>query len=139
MIVLDTNVISAVMQREPAAVVVAWLDRQAASSIWTTAVTVFEIEYGLRRLPEGKRRSALELAFGALLAQDLENRILPFDAQAAIAAGSVAAAMDASGRTVEIRDVQIASIASVRNATVATRNVRHFDGACAVVNPWDDA
>ena len=56
MILLDTNVLSAVMQRDPPEAVVAWLDDQPASSIWTTAVTVFEIEYGLRRLPEGRRR-----------------------------------------------------------------------------------
>ncbi|MHC4952356.1 MAG: PIN domain-containing protein [Planctomycetota bacterium] len=137
MIILDTNVISAAMQREPTVEVVAWLDQQAVSSVWTTAVTVFEIEFGLRRLPEGKRRAALEEAFRALLTEELGNRILPFDAQAAIAGGTIAAELEGSGNHVEIRDLQIASIASVRNATVATRNVRHFERACSVVNPWE--
>jgi predicted nucleic acid-binding protein len=136
-IILDTNVISAAMQREPTVEVVAWLDQQAVSSVWTTAVTVFEIEFGLRRLPEGKRRAALEEAFRALLTEELGNRILPFDAQAAIAGGTIAAELEGSGNHVEIRDLQIASIASVRNATVATRNVRHFERACSVVNPWE--
>mgnify|MGYP001813372720 CR=1 FL=1 len=138
MIVLDTNVLSAVMQREPPSEVVAWLDRQPANSIWTSAVTVFEVEYGLRRLPEGKRRHRLQEAFRAVLAEELGGRILPFDAQAALAAGSISAKLEASGQTVEIRDVQIAGIAKARQATVATRNVKHFEHSCPVVNPWED-
>lgn len=139
MIILDTNVLSAVMQREPPDAVIDWLDEQPASSIWTTAVTVFEIEYGLHRLPEGKRRSRLEDAFRAVMVEELEGRILPFDAQAALAAGAISAVLEAAGKRVEVRDVQIAGIAQSRQASVATRNVRHFEGACTVVNPWEDS
>ena len=138
MIILDTNVLSAVMHSSPPEVVIAWLDRQPASSVWTTAVTVFEIEYGLRRLPEGKRRALLEGAFRAVMTEDLGERILSFDAKAALAAGAISAALEAEGRTVDVRDVQIAGIARAREAIVATRNVRHFERSCDVVNPWQD-
>lgn len=136
MIILDTNVLSAVMQRKPPDAVIAWLDEQPANLVWTTAVTVFEIEYGLHRLPEGKRRSRLEDAFRTLMVEDLEGRILPFDARAALAAGAISAVLEAAGKRVEVRDVQIAGIAQSRQASVATRDVRHFKGACAVVDPW---
>ena len=63
MIILDTNVVSEVMRTEPNEAVLRWFDRQPASSVWTTSITVYEIEFGLRRLPEGKRREALELGF----------------------------------------------------------------------------
>lgn len=139
MIILDTNVLSAVMQREPPAAVLEWLNRQPASSVWTTAITVFEVEYGLCRLPGGKRRAALEEAFRAVIAEDLEGRILSFDVAGALAAGAISAALVAEGETVEIRDVQIAGIARARQATVATRNVRHFERACVVINPWEGA
>jgi len=50
---------------------------------------------------------------------------------------TIAAAQHRVGRTVEIRDVQIAAIAASRRATVATRNTRHFDGTGVdLVNPW---
>lgn len=139
MIILDTNVLSAVMQNTPPEAVIAWLDRQPASSVWTTAVTVFEIEYGLGRLPEGKRRTGLEGAFRAMMTEEFGGRILSFDAKAAFAAGAISAALEAEDAMVDARDVLIAGIARARQAVVATRNVRHFERACTVVNPWQDA
>ncbi len=127
------------MRNEPPEVVVTWLNRQPASSVWITAITVFEIQYGLRRLPEGKRRTALQDAFQSVLSEELGGRVVSFDVQAAVAAGAISAALEAEGRTVEIRDVQIAGIAQARKASVATRNVRHFEHCCTVVNPWEDA
>ena len=138
MIILDTNVLSAVMQKTPPEAVIAWLNRQPASSIWTSAVTVFEIEFGLHRLPAGKRRSGLEEAFRAVMTEDLGGRILAFDAKAALAAGAISALLEAEGRAVEVRDVQIAGIARARDAVVATRNAKHFERMCTITNPWED-
>lgn len=139
MIVLDTNVLSALMRMAPDASVVTWLDRQPADSIWITSVTLFEVRFGLAVLPRGRRRAALESAFTSLLEEDLENRVLDFDSAAATSAASIAAARQKAGRPVEIRDTQIAGIALSRRATLATRNVRHFvDFTVPVVNPWTD-
>lgn len=138
MILLDTNVLSAVMQAKPPEVVIAWLDRQPARSVWTTAVTVFEVEYGLQRIPDGRRRKRLEKAFHATISEDLGGRILSLDAQAALAAGAIAAAMSAEGRTPDFRDALIAGITRARGAVLATRNVKHFEGACQLVDPWED-
>jgi predicted nucleic acid-binding protein len=137
-IILDTNVLSALMRREPDTVVVAWLDRQPSESVWTTAITVFEIRFGLELLPPGRRRRQLEDAFTRALAEDFCSRILPFDDQAAAAAASCAAACRAAGKSVDFRDVEIAGIVSVRRATLATRNVRHFTGlGITLANPWE--
>ena len=88
-------------------------------------------------LPDGRRRNTLEAAFADLLSQDLEDRVLPFDVDAAAQAASLAAARHRAGRPVDIRDTQIAGIAQARRATLATRNVRHFEGlSVPVVNPW---
>jgi predicted nucleic acid-binding protein len=136
-ILLDTNVISALMQRELDAAVIAWLDGQAPESIWTSAVTVFEIRFGLEILASGRRRRSLEEAFEAMLADDFEGRVVPFDEAAAQWAGRIAADGRRSGRTVEIRDVQIAGIAAARKAAIATRNVRHFEGlGPEIIDPW---
>src|SRR5438105_9413843 len=137
MIILDTNVLSALMQTKPDLSIAAWLDRQPAESIWITSITLFETWYGLALLPKGSRRQALESSFDALLGQDLENRVLDFDTAAASAAAVIAAERRRIGRPVDMRDTQIAGIALVRNATIATRNARHFEERTVpVVNPW---
>jgi predicted nucleic acid-binding protein len=137
LILLDTNVLSALMQRGPDQTVVAWLDEQPSESVWTTAITVLEVRMGLELLAKGRRRSQLEQEFDRLLAEDLDGRVRLFDRAAADAAGTIAASQQRAGRTVEIRDVQIAGVASSRKATLATRNVRHFEGfGIRLVNPW---
>lgn len=137
MIILDTNVLSALMRQLPEAPVVAWLDSQPAESVWITSITLFEARLGLALLPKGRRQQTLEAAFGRLLEEDLENRILDFDSAAATEAASLAAARQKAGRPVDMRDTQIAGIALARRATLATRNVRHFqDLNVPVVDPW---
>ncbi len=79
----------------------------------------------------------MEQEFDRLLAAELDGRIQVFDRAAADAAGTIAASGQRAGRTVEIRDVQIAGIASARKATIATRNVRHFENlGIPLVDPW---
>jgi predicted nucleic acid-binding protein len=139
-IILDTNVLSALMRKDPDDSVVGWLDRQPAESIWITTITLFESRFGLALLPAGRRRRLLEAAFDKLLAEDLENRVLDFDSAAANQSAAIAAERQAAGRPIDMRDTQIAGIAAARRATIATRNVRHFEGLrVAVVDPWEDA
>jgi predicted nucleic acid-binding protein len=136
-IILDTNVLSALMRTTPDASVVAWLDRQPAESVWITSITVFEARLGVAFLAPSRRRRALEAAFTRLLEDDLENRVLDFDVAAATRAASLAAERRRAGRSIDMRDTQIAGIALARHAALATRNVRHFaDLSVTVVNPW---
>ena len=137
MIVLDTNVLSALVRREADPAVVAWLDLQPSESVWTTAVTVFEIRFGLELLAAGRRRRQLEDAFSRVLDEDFQGRILPFDHEAAQEAASRAAERRAVGKPVDFRDIEIAGIVSARRATLATRNARHFlDLRIQLVDPW---
>lgn len=137
MIVLDTNVLSALMRTRPEAVVVEWLDRQAADSVWLTSITVFEARFGLALLPKGRRRSGLERAFDRVLTEDLSSRVLTLDEMAAVTAAQLAADRQRAGRVVDLRDTLIAGIAQARRATIATRNTRHFEGLdVPVVDPW---
>jgi len=138
MIVLDTNVLSALMRAEPDRPVVRWLDRLAAESIWTTSITVFEVQFGLEVLPAGERKAALCNAFDQVINEDLRGRILDFDARAATVAGKIAAKLRALDHPVDMRDAQIAGIITARRATLATRNVRHFvDAGIPVIDPWN--
>jgi predicted nucleic acid-binding protein len=136
-IVLDTNVLSALMRTKPDTVVVEWLDRQPADSIWVTSITVFEARFGLSLLPKGRRRGSLERAVERVLTEDLASRVLNLDEMAAVTAGQLAAERQRAGRVVDLRDTLIAGIAQARRATIATRNTRHFEGLdVPVVDPW---
>nr|VFJ47296.1 MAG: hypothetical protein BECKFM1743A_GA0114220_100465 [Candidatus Kentron sp. FM]VFJ47536.1 MAG: hypothetical protein BECKFM1743C_GA0114222_100465 [Candidatus Kentron sp. FM]VFK07806.1 MAG: hypothetical protein BECKFM1743B_GA0114221_100517 [Candidatus Kentron sp. FM] len=140
MIVLDTNVLSALMRARPDPSVVAWLDTQPVQSVWITAITLFEARFGLALLPAGKRRISLEEQLSRLLREDLEGRILDFDETSAREAAALAAGRQKSGRPVDMRDTFIAGIVLARKAALATGNTRHFrDFKVAVINPWDTA
>jgi predicted nucleic acid-binding protein len=140
MIVLDTNVLSALMRAEPDRAVVRWLDGLAPESMWITSITLFEVQFGIDALPDGERKTALQSAFHQAVYVDMQGRILDFDAPAAAAAGTIAARQRALGRPVDMRDAQIAGIIAARRATLATRNVRHFaDTGLALVDPWHAA
>jgi len=134
MIILDTDVLSALMLSEPDEAVASWLDRQARNSIWTTSVTLFEIRYGLEIMPTGRRRSGMESAFARLIREKLESRVVVFDEAAADAAAIL---MGRRRRNGQLRDTMVAGIALAQRAALATRNVRHFDDIdVTVVNPW---
>ena len=137
MIILDTNVLSALMQQLPDPQVVVWLDQQPGESVWLTSITVFEARYGLALLRAGQRKTLLQQRFEELLQDDLKNRVLQFDTHAATQAAQLAAERKTRGHPVDMRDTVIAGIALARRATLATRNTRHFDDlSIPVVNPW---
>lgn len=137
MIILDTNVLSALMRAVPEPVVVAWLNEQPAESVWLTSITVFDARMGLAQLATSRKRQVLEAAFTRLLIEDFEGRVLPFDEAAANEAATLAAKRQRAGRPVDLRDTQIAGIALARRAVIATRNIRHFGDLTAhLVNPW---
>lgn len=137
MILLDTNVVSAVMQSRPDPAVVRWLDLQPVDEIWLPSVVVFELRYGLEILPVGSRRRRLEQGLEVLLSELVQGRIAPLDASAAREAALLAAQRKFSGTPVDLRDTLIAGIALVHQATLATRNHRHFqDLGLAIINPF---
>jgi len=137
MILLDTNVISELMKRSPHPGVVAWLDRQPRTSVWTTSVTIFEIRLGIQLLPAGKRREELMESFRIVVLNKLARRVAVFDIAAAQATAELMSSQQRAGRPVELKDAMIAGIALAANANVATGNSKHFDDLrVTVINPW---
>jgi len=136
MIVLDTNVLSALMQQAPDAKVITWLDKQSRTSVWATSITILEIRFGLQIMAASRRRALLLEAFETLI-EKMGHRIAPFDDDAAKQAADLMASRQRKGRSVELRDTMIAGIVVSRHATLATRNLVHFeDLSVPVVNPW---
>jgi predicted nucleic acid-binding protein len=138
MIILDTNVLSELMRRKPSSRVVAWVARQPATELFTTSITETEIFYGIELLRPGKRHEGLLAAAEAVFAEDFGGRIFGFDSDAARAFSRIAAHRRALGRPISHADAQIAAIARVRGARLATRNVADFaDCSVEVVDPWN--
>lgn len=137
MLILDTNVISAMVQATELPIVTRWLDRQDAAQIYTTAITIHELRFGIERLPRGRRRTKLDGDLGRVLST-LDDRVLPLDRAAAEASSRLQAERERAGAPLALADGMIAGIAIARRAILATRNVRDFrDLAIGIVNPWD--
>jgi predicted nucleic acid-binding protein len=139
MVVLDTNVLSEVIRRQPLPRVSTWFANQDLETLFICAVSEAELLYGLAILPEGRRRSMLTADIERLLNIGFAGRILSFDGPAAGDYAAIAADRRRSVRPIAIPDAQIAAITRSRGAAIATRNTGEFEG-CGVemINPWDD-
>src|SRR5690554_4811256 len=136
MIVLDTNVVSEAMKPEPNPVVLAWLNDQAAETLYITSVTLAELLFGIQALPQGKRRDLLDSALNDLLAL-FQDRVLPFDTDAARHYAGLAVSARMGARGFPTPDGYIAAIAAARGFVVASRDTAPFKAAgVAVINPW---
>ena len=134
MIVLDTNVVSELMKPQPDAPVRDWLTQAGDEPFGTTAVTIAEIEFGLRRLPQGRRRDDLQSRFEAFAAA---LTVLPLDDLAARETARFRAMRAAAGLSCPPSDMMIAGIAAVAGAALATRNTRDFEGLpIPLIDPW---
>lgn len=137
MVLLDTNVLSALMQPSPPPAVTAWIATQPLETLFTAAPCQAEILAGIAILPSGRRRSALAAAAVAVFAEDFDDRVLPFDSLAAEAYADLFARRRQAGRPPATIDLMIAATAHVHGAAVATRNVEDFtDCGVAVIDPW---
>lgn len=138
MIVLDTNVLSELMNPQGSQTVKSWVDAQPRERLLTTTITQAEILYGIAILPEGNRKQRLQAAAQAAFNQEFLNQILLFDSQAAEHFATIAADRRRQGNPISQFDAQIAAICRTHQAAIATRNVDDFsDCGIAIVNPWE--
>jgi len=137
-IVLDTNVVSEGMRPQPSPVVVAWLNAQAAETLYLSSVTLAELLFGIGALPAGVKKDRLAQALDRLLAL-FPGRVLPFDQDAARRYADMAVVARALGRPLPVADGHLAATAATRGFAVATRNIQHFgDTGVELIDPWQD-
>lgn len=134
---VDTNVISELMRSEPSHSVLSWFAAHESTDLFLSAVSEAELRTGVAILPAGKRRDSLTAAVDAMIEKDFAGRVLPFDSAAAKAYAAIVAGRRVAGRPISEADCQIAAIAHVLGAVLATRNVADFEGCgIEIVNPW---
>lgn len=137
MIVLDTNVVSEAMKPEPDLAVRAWLNEQAAETLYLSSVTLAELLFGIAALPVGKRKNMLASTLDGLL-ELFKDRVLPFDTDAARHYAELAVTAKNGGRGFPTPDGYIAAIAASKGYIVASRDVSAFEAAgVRVINPWE--
>jgi hypothetical protein len=136
-IILDTNVVAETLRVQPNLAVIGWIDGQPTENVFTTTVTEAEIRYGIAILPTGRRRDSLLCAAEDVFRGFFADRVLTFDRLAAATYAEIAATRRAQGRPITTADCQIAAIAYVHGAVVATRNEADFRATgITVINPW---
>lgn len=134
MIILDTNVIAELMREEPDSHVASWIQSIAVTKLALTVIAIAEILRGIERLPKGKRRQKLEQSFKEFIQKGFSGRILPFDEESAYLYGGIATGREKAGLSV---DLMIAAIAKKIQASIATRNIKDFEGCgLTLINPW---
>jgi toxin FitB len=134
---LDTNVLSELLRAVPNPTVVAWVTAQPGESLFVTSVTEAEMRLGVRLLPAGKRRQALEIAVATMFAEDFAGRVRPFDTAAVPSYVEIVCKRRTAGRPISQFDAQIAAIALYHGDKLATRNVSDFEGYdLPLVDPW---
>lgn len=137
MIVLDTNVISEIFRPRPEPRVIAWLE-SLTDGVAITTITLAELLAGVRRLPDGRRKSELQAVIeGAVQPYRDTRALLPFDEAAAVEYAEVLAMREDAGLPISMADAQIAAICRVHRAACATRNTKDFAHASVeIVDPW---
>lgn len=136
MIILDTNVVSEMFKPTIAPAVAAWIASQRTHELFLCAPVIAELRYGVVKLPPGRKRDELAERYERLRLE-FRSRVFGFDLKAAEAFADIIAARAAAGAPIQTMDAQIAAIGRSRGASVATRNLKDFEG-CGVplIDPW---
>ena len=131
---IDTNVVSELTKASPDPGVIAFLSER--EDLWLSSIMLHELEFGLQCLPQGRRRDDLRQVLSDFITE-FEDRILSLERVEAEWAARLRAAAHRSGRVLHLGDALIGGTAKVHGLSVATRNVRDFDGLDVnVANPW---
>ncbi|WP_175882660.1 type II toxin-antitoxin system VapC family toxin [Burkholderia sp. BCC0044] len=139
MILVDTNVMTEPLRREPNAAVVEWLDAQNVETLFLAAISLAEIRFGIAALPEGRRRDRLHQGIEQRVLSLFRGRILPFDDAASKAYASFRARARVAGNAIAHLDCFIAATAEANGLIVATRDVSPFQAlGPRVIDPWGE-
>jgi predicted nucleic acid-binding protein len=139
MILFDTNIISEIMSQSPASNVVNWINQQDSLLLFVSTISIAEINFALRIMPNGNRKTTLTERFSFFIVNAFDQRILTFDENAARQYAEVMGNRKDIDRSMNVPDGQIAAIARANDFQIVTGNIRNFD-ECGVIliNPFDD-
>ncbi len=134
---LDTCVISELVKKKPDVNVVNWIDAAEESSLFLSAITIGEIQKGIEKLPNSKRKTSLRQWLSGQLLARFAGRIAAIDTEVMLTWGQLAARLDQQGIPMPAVDSFIAATALHGNFTLVTRNEDDFKHTgLSILNPW---
>ena len=137
MILVDTNVVSEPLRKVAAPRVADWLDAQALETLYLSAITVAKLRFGVRALPNGRRRNRLHEDLKRQVLPMFAGRVLAFDPPASQAYAELMAKARSAGRSISAADSYIAATAAANVMIVVTRDTAPFEAAgLKTVDPW---
>lgn len=137
MFLLDTMVVSEPAKPKPNAGLIQWLEQQNIADLALSVITLGEIQRGVARMADGRRRSDLARWLKSDLPSQFFDRVLPVDAEVALAWGILSAEADRIGRPLPVIDGLLLATAQAHSLTLVTRNTGDCDGrGIPVLNPF---
>jgi hypothetical protein len=136
---LDTNVVSELVKREPNPGVGRWVDERDESTLFLSVITFGELQKGIKKLGDEKRAERLQIWVNQELAKRFEGRVLPIDLEVAFTWGRIQGVSEKSGLKLPVIDSLIAATAIAHNLIVVSRNVHDLERCQVTVhNPWHE-
>lgn len=136
---LDTNVISELVKKDPNPNVLRWVDECDETALFLSVITFGELQKGISKLSDKTRAERLQKWVDQDLVNRFEGRVLPIDLDVIFSWGRVQGISEKNGTKLPVMDSLIAATAIANNLTVVTRNVNDIERCQAIVfNPWDD-
>lgn len=137
-LLVDTNVISEILRAAPDANVVRWSQQLTKQDLFLSVISMGELRKGLTILPPSARRTQLEKSIEEQIPVWFARRLLPVTQSIAERWGVLDGQRQLAGRPLNVPDGQIAATALEHGLTVATRNVKDFEGlGVSILNPWE--
>lgn len=134
---LDTCVVSELIRPAPIPSLVEWINNQPEERLFMSVLTLGELRKGIDRLPDGAKRTRLEIWLDSDLRIRFTGRWLPVDEEVAERWGLIAANTASKGLTLPVIDGLIAATALTHGMTVVTRNSADMAGTdVPILNPW---
>ena len=135
---LDTNVISEGAKPRPDPAVMDWLTSTNEEQLFLSIISLAELRYGIERLDDGRRKSALDLWLSEELPARFDGRLLMVDVGTTDRWGRIVARAESKGRPIGAMDAFLAAAAEQHGLTLVTRNTSDFvEIGVRLFNPWD--
>lgn len=134
---LDTNVISELVAKQPNSRVIQWVDSLDPNSVYLSVITIGELRKGIEKLPDSKRKDTLRMWLSDDLLSRFSGRILALDIPVMLTWGAVVGKLERGGQPLPALDSLIAALTLHYHCTLATRNEDDFRAAgINIINPW---
>ncbi|WP_047461357.1 type II toxin-antitoxin system VapC family toxin [Rhizobium rhizogenes] len=138
MIVLDTNVVSEITKANLSPNIGEWFERQDMESLYLCSPILMELSYGAEKVLPRDRSERFFEGFDYLMRHQFAGRILQLDQDSALLTGRIRARRERIGHQISVQDAMIAAVCLIHGATLATRNIKDFQGLdIRLVNPFE--